>query len=113
IAHPSELHGLGVSWVSDAPQAPAPPTTVTWVPDAPAPSAPAPAPPLSEEAASFRAVMRQRYDMPDEMFDAMFGGNTPVYRGFVPTIPSPQPSSVPAADESAEEDAGSEDSGFA
>src|SRR6185312_3753551 len=45
--------------------------------------------PLSEEAATFRSMMRQRYDMPDEMFDAMFGGGTPVYQGVVPTIPPP------------------------
>ena len=66
-----------------------------WVPATPAAGAVAPAraaaagPRLSEEAATFRSMMKQRYDMPDDMFDAMFGGSTPVYQGFIPTLPAP------------------------
>ena len=49
-------------------------------PPVPAVAPPATAPPVSDEAASFRAMMRQRYDMPDDMFEAMFSGNTPSTR---------------------------------
>ena len=97
IAPPTEVHGPATPWVtSPAPAIPAERDAVRWIPETPAapaapgPTAPAPGEPqaLSEEASTFRSLMKQRYDMPDETFDALFGGNTPVYRGFMPTIPA-------------------------
>src|ERR1700729_733648 len=85
IAPPTEVHALVASWAAQ-PAAPmsATPDAFRWVPAPQAPSgsapplsappAPAPEPPLSEEAATFRSLMKQRYDMPDDMFDAMFAG---------------------------------------
>ena len=104
IAPPTEVHGLATPWVaSPAPAISAERDPVRWVPETPgapaalAPTAPAPGEPqaLSEEASTFRSLMKRRYDMPDETFDALFGGNTPVYRGFMPTIP---PAPGPAED---------------
>ena len=66
------------------------PSPVEAPPAVPAVAPPATAPPLNDQAASFRAMMKQRYDMPDEMFEAMFGGNTPVYQGLMPTLPPPE-----------------------
>ena len=89
IAPPTELHPLGEPGgaarpaATSAPQAPAP--TVTWVAETVTPAdvaapvpVPAPAQPVSEEAESFRRLMQQRYNMPGEVFEAMFSGNTPV-----------------------------------
>jgi hypothetical protein len=45
--------------------------------------------PVSEEAASFRAMMQERYDLPDEMFDVMFGGHTVAYQGPMPALDAP------------------------
>ena len=104
IAPPVELHPLGDTGSLPRPSSRWSPAASTSAPtwetgrnlpaDAGEPAArpAAPAQPLSEEAATFRSLMQKRYDMPDEMFDAMFGGNTPVYQGAMPNVP---PADVP------------------
>ena len=53
---------------------------------------------MSDEAATFRSMMKQRYDLPDDVFDAMFGSNTPVYQGLMPALPAPAAGAPDVAD---------------